>query len=190
MVESFIKSNDEILKQKEEQMQRQLMQNARDEKDLWQKRQELTSRIYKNKLEVQYADFLQYPTKSKYNLYYLEQELNKLGSVNDALNINFTNKLNENNNENIKEIIPILFDADKIYTSIVTMIRGKITKIVNTDPEEWRDIKWGRREMEAMRDAADKEIYNVSCVSNECCKAKTHIKTPYRLTLSLQLIVI
>lgn len=158
MVESFIKGNDEILKQKEEQMQRQLMQNARDEKDLWQKRQELTSRIYKNKLEVQYVDFLQYPTKSKYNLYYLEQELNKLGSVNDALNINFTNKLNENNNENIKEIIPILFDADKIYTSIVTMIRGKITKIVNTDPEEWRDIKWGRREMEAMRDAADKEI--------------------------------
>ena len=38
------------------------------------------------------------------------------------------------------------------------MLRGKITKIVNTDPEEWRDIKWGRREMEAMRDAADKEI--------------------------------
>ena len=75
-----------------------------------------------------------------------------------SLNINNSlSSLNEADDTDDKSE-PIIFDADTIYSRIVTKIRDHMVDVLNSKPEEWEIVKVARKQMEFLRDEATKEI--------------------------------
>lgn len=153
-VEAYINDNRDEVKRKKELDDQAKLNDAREAKSIEAARTQALLQAIK----IKNFDLIEKIQKSKSEL-----ELNKftkqMTSEGVILAYNKNRVLNEEDayTEETEINIPA-FDANKIYEGAKATIQEKIIEILSTDEMEWPDIKWARKQMETMRDEADKEI--------------------------------
>lgn len=167
-INAFIEKNNDTFKEKEDLRRQNELNNARDERELYNLRYQISTIFATHKDAIYSKELYKKIEKSRsqaelrniYDQLMDQYGDHKNGEVFNSIQYKKTNNILNESDSDIKESDSgyVIFNADNIYDDIKTTLSEKIVKILGTDPEDWEDIKWARKEMDLMQEGADKEI--------------------------------